>query len=414
MEKNKKIFVQIASYRDPELISTIKHCIERAKNPENLKFSIVWQHSSDDVWDTIDEFKNDERFTITDIDYKESRGACWARNLGQQSWKDEEFTLQIDSHMRFIENWDEEVIRIWESLDDVNAIITGYPPNYSPTQTENEWYKVPQICNVYRFNHKYIGSRPANMDNWQEKEKPPKGVYISAGFIFGPGEINKTVPYDPDFYFSGEECAMAVRYFTNGYNIYNSHRVIVYHFYQRLDHSKHWGDNQQWVQYDKIAHDKLDCLLKRNNNFELGIYGLGTKRTLEEYEIYSGIDFKKQIVHRDTEKGIEPPCSNSEIGWDNEIVDFNKRLKWDYNTIVKCDDVRFWAMIVMDQHDVAIHRDDLPYNEYKDIIDGLVTSKQFIFTYSKNRQIPTRLLIWPYSESTQWLQSISQNIQYED
>jgi hypothetical protein len=30
-----KIFVQIASYRDPELILTIKSCLENAKNPEN-------------------------------------------------------------------------------------------------------------------------------------------------------------------------------------------------------------------------------------------------------------------------------------------------------------------------------------------------------------------------------------------
>lgn len=413
MEKNRKIFVQIASYRDSELVHTIKHCIERAKNPENLKFSIVWQHSIEDVWDNLDEFKNDERFTISDIDYKDSKGACWARNLGQQSWVDEEFSLQIDSHMRFIQNWDEEVIKIWESLNDVNAIITGYPPNYTPTQEEKEWYKVPQICNVYRFNHKYLVSRPANMDGWENKTAPDKGVYISAGFIFGPGEINKTVQYDPNFYFSGEECAMAIRYFTNGYNIYNSHRVIVHHYYQRLDHTKHWDDSKEWVTYNKTSHDRLDALLGRNN-VDLGEYGLGSKRTLKDYEVYSGIDFTKQIVHRDTEKCIEPPCSNSDEGWDNEITDFNKKLKWDYDTITKCEDPRFWAMIVMDQHDVAIHRDDLPYGEFKDIIDGKVTIKQFTFTHSKNRQIPTKLLIWPYSESTGWLQSTSQNIQYEN
>ena len=91
----------------------------------------------------------------------------------------------------------------------------------------------------------------------------------------------------------------------------------------------------------------MDALLGRNN-VELGEYGLGSKRTLKDYEIYSGIDFTKQIVHRDTEKGVEPPCTNSEEGWDNEITDFNKKLKWNYETITKCDDVRFWAMIIMD------------------------------------------------------------------
>ncbi len=39
-----KIFVQIASYRDPELLPTIRDCIDKAKYPENLTFGICWQH----------------------------------------------------------------------------------------------------------------------------------------------------------------------------------------------------------------------------------------------------------------------------------------------------------------------------------------------------------------------------------
>ena len=46
---NRKIFIQIASYRDPQLIPTLKDCISKAKNPENLVFAIAWQHSKDDV-----------------------------------------------------------------------------------------------------------------------------------------------------------------------------------------------------------------------------------------------------------------------------------------------------------------------------------------------------------------------------
>jgi hypothetical protein len=168
--------------------------------------------------------------------------------------------------MRFIENWDETLINIWESLDDENAIITGYPPNFNTESPESTWYNVPQICNVYRFDHRYPLNRPANMDGWELKTKPPRGIHISAGFIFGPGEINQTVPYDPDFYFSGEETAMAVRYYTHGYNIYNSHRVIVYHFYQRLGNSKHWDDDKNWSTYNRVAHDRLDCLFGNKKN----------------------------------------------------------------------------------------------------------------------------------------------------
>ena len=105
---NGKIFIQIASYRDPQLIPTIKDCIKNAKKPEKLVFSIAWQHSDADKWDNLDEFKGDDRFKIVDIPYLESKGACWARNQLQQNYNNEEYTLQLDSHHRFIENWDEE------------------------------------------------------------------------------------------------------------------------------------------------------------------------------------------------------------------------------------------------------------------------------------------------------------------
>lgn len=403
MEKNKQIFVQIASYRDPQLLSTLNDCLLKAKYPENLIFSIAWQHSIEDEWDNLYQYKDDPRFKILDVDYRDSKGACWARYNTQKYWTNETYSLQIDSHTRFIQNWDEVLIEMWESLNDIDAIITGYPPHFTPGAPETDWYNVPQICNVYGFNHNYPLSRPMNMPNWQTKNLPVRGVHISAGFIFGPGEINVTVPYDPEFYFSGEETAMAIRYYTNGYNIYNSHKVIVYHYYQRIGNVKHWDDHKNWVDYNKVAHDRLDCLLGRNNKFELGIFGLGTKRTLEDYKNYAGIDFKYCVVHKETELGNEPPCSNSIEGWDNEKVLFNSTISWDYNQIEKVDNIRFWAMIILDQFGIAIHREDVIYNETnKDLFDGRVSERKFSFERSKNRQVPTQLLIWPYSNDLEW------------
>jgi predicted O-methyltransferase YrrM len=398
-----RIFVQIASYRDAELVPTIKHCLARAKYPERISFGVCRQH---DPEEEVDDILKQENVKIIDVPYYESKGACWARHNAQKLYSGQEYSLQIDSHHRFIVDWDEEIINIWKSLNDKKAIITGYPPNYNPNMEEKDWYKVPQICNVYRFEHAYVGARPANMPDWENKEKPVKGVFISAGFIFGPGEINVTVPYDPEFYFSGEECAMALRYFTNGYNIYNSHRVIVYHYYQRLECKKHWSDHTEWPEYHRIAHGRLDCLLGRNKDYDLSVYGLGAVRTIEDYKNYAGIDFVNRIVHKDTGDMIEPPCSNSKEGWDNEIVQFKEVLFWDNKKVAKCDDPRYWSFIIMDQDGVAIHREDVLYTQEKEILDGRVCYKLFTFDRSKNRQIPTNLLIWPYSESKGWLNNV--------
>ena len=48
------IFIQIASYRDRELIPTIKDAIEQAEFPELLSFGICWQYQTDNELIYID------------------------------------------------------------------------------------------------------------------------------------------------------------------------------------------------------------------------------------------------------------------------------------------------------------------------------------------------------------------------
>ena len=111
-----KIFVQIASYRDPQLVSTLKDMIANANRPKNLRFGIARQFNPEDKFDDLTEYKNDKRFRILDIPFEESKGVCWARNLTQQVYEGEEYTMQIDSHMRFAPNWDDEMIKMVKQL----------------------------------------------------------------------------------------------------------------------------------------------------------------------------------------------------------------------------------------------------------------------------------------------------------
>ena len=106
------IFVQIASYRDPQLLPTLKDMLDKSDYPENLRIGICWQHSDQDVLDNLDEFKDDPRFRIIDINYAESKGVCWARNSIQQLYQDEKYTLQLDSHHRFVKGLDTELINM--------------------------------------------------------------------------------------------------------------------------------------------------------------------------------------------------------------------------------------------------------------------------------------------------------------
>ena len=55
-KKNSKIFVQIASYRDPQLVPTIKKMLENAKNPKKLVIGVARQFSPDDKFDDLSEY----------------------------------------------------------------------------------------------------------------------------------------------------------------------------------------------------------------------------------------------------------------------------------------------------------------------------------------------------------------------
>ena len=54
---------------------------------------------------------------------------------------------------------------------------------------------------------------------------------ISAHYLFTYNQWVKDVPYDPELYFDGEEDTLALRSYTNGYDIYYPHDKISYHFY---------------------------------------------------------------------------------------------------------------------------------------------------------------------------------------
>ena len=58
--KKDTIFVQIASYRDPELNNTLEYLFKNAKYPDNLRVCIAWQHSDEDEWDNLDKWKKDK------------------------------------------------------------------------------------------------------------------------------------------------------------------------------------------------------------------------------------------------------------------------------------------------------------------------------------------------------------------
>ena len=148
---DESIFVQIASYRDPELVPTILDMFETATNPENLKICICWQH--DDV-ENLDVISGHPNIHIIDIPYQQSKGACWARNLIQRHYNGERYTLQLDSHHRFVQGWDSILKEMYSQCVDMGSkkpVITTYVPAFDPFEQKENYETTPWRIDFNKF-----------------------------------------------------------------------------------------------------------------------------------------------------------------------------------------------------------------------------------------------------------------------
>lgn len=319
-----KIFVQIAAYRDPELGNTIESLLQNAKYPENISIGICHQ-KGDDEWDNIDKYTGISSIRVITTPYQESKGACWARSITQSLFDNEDFTLQIDSHSRLEPEWDNKLLNLYDSLNDDMAVISAYPSMFTPGQTYEQFNKRIYMCHVYKMQNGFISARPKLLPT---TSSPPKASAIAAGFIFSKSTIINDIKYDPEFYFTGEEAALAVRFFTSGYNLYHPNINILYHYYTRAEQKKHWSDHTNHHEYTHKSYQRLRCLIGQSKSCDLGQYGLGSKRSLNEWTAYSGIDYINRKLHSDLIDGKLPPFINHPKLWvpQHQTIPLPKKL----------------------------------------------------------------------------------------
>ena len=411
---NGKIFIQIASYRDPQLIPTIKDCIKNAKKPEKLVFSIAWQHSSEDAWDNLDEFKDDKRFRIVDINYSESKGACWARNQLQQNYNGEEYTLQLDSHHRFVENWDEELILMYKQLvkkGHKKPLLTGYVSSFDPDNDPNGRTIQPWKMNFDRFIPEgAVFFLPATIDDYKERTEPIPARFYSAHFAFSTGKFVEEVPHDPEYYFHGEEISIAVRAYTHGYDLFHPHKVIVWHEYTRKGRKKQWDDDKQWVSKNVHCHSRNRKLFGMDGevkDVDFGIYDFGKERTLEDYERYAGLSFKKRAIQQYTLDNKLAP-NPSLFGEDFEksfLSIFKHCVDIGFDKVPETD-YEFWVVAFHDENDETLFRKDADINEINSMMndpDGYCKVWRDFQTTHK----PKYWVVWPFSISKGWCERIT-------
>ena len=419
--KAQTIFIQIASYRDPELEKTVKSIIENAKRPKNLRFGICRQYHPEDGFDKLEEYRDDDRFRILDVVYTDSKGACWARNQIQQLYEGEMYTMQIDSHMRFEKNWDEGFISMLKQLQDKGIpkpLLTSYVSSFDPDNDPAARIKDPWRMVFDRFIPEgAVFFLPETIPNWQELETPVPSRFYSAHFAFTLGEFSNEVQHNPEYYFHGEEISIAVRAFTWGYDLFHPHRPLVWHEYTRKGRTKQWDDDKEWGNKNSHSHltnRKLFGMDGETQEGHEGKYGFGPHRTLREYEEYAGLLFSKRAVQQDTlDKKYPPNKSISEFASEQEWIDsfasiFKHCIDIDYKSVPE-EDYEFWVVAFHDENDNTIYRKDADLTEIKRVMndpDGYGKVWREFQTTVK----PKYWVVWPFSTSKGWCERLTGNL----
>lgn len=452
MSKPDTIFVQIASYRDPQLIPTLHALIDNALHPENLHIGICWQHADDEGFDifanagfdpitTVDDagptghplfftgYKG-ATFTIIDVPHTASKGACWARWSIQQLYAEEKYTLQLDSHHRFVPHWDKLCIDMLESLryKSKKPLLTAYIPSFDPENDPAGRDRNPWQMNFDRFIPEgAVFFMPAAIDNHANLTEPMRARYYSAHFCFVDGSFATEVQHDPEYFFHGEEISIAARAFTHGYDLYHPHIIVAWHEYTRKNRTKVWDDHttgaksthgieKDWVERNNECHFRNRTLFSmdglKHESINWGKYGFGTERTLRDYEEYAGMDFALRGIQQVVLDKKEPvwPVGRS---WTPE--EWKASIVGSHDIHICVHTSRFdrtitdYEFCYVGAHDAngEIFRKDLTGAEFMSYLKEDWVNYRFIFNADRT---PTYYTLWPRSISKDWQAKVDVDI----
>ena len=295
------IFVQIPSYHDYEILNTIKNAITQSSGDHTINFGIHITYFNE-----IDfELPNIKNVKYSISKGPENIGIGMARFLAHEFYSGEDYYFQVDAHSRFDQNWDNQLINNildYQIIGIEKPLITNYPKNY--------WYEnnnvvlehsdlVTQIDFSYdkqKFIDSLIPSQTA-------VSNPINNIFsnsISGGSIFTVGDF--IIPNKKTMFW-GEEILIAASAYTNGFDLMVPHKPYMYHLY--FDHKKSENNKRRhvWTDFpdeygilDKISKDDVIDIF---NNKRIGPGMLGNKRSLNEYELFAGINFKDKIIKDD-------------------------------------------------------------------------------------------------------------------
>ncbi|KAJ8609417.1 hypothetical protein CTAYLR_009094 [Chrysophaeum taylorii] len=258
----------------------------------------------------------------------ETFGPVFGRYLGSLLWRDEEFYMQVDAHTTFARGWDDILISDYDLAPSKRPVFSHYPPSgpQKPAPGNYAWERQVGTCMCDAGFAEYSIVRVGAMNRYPIKETVPPNCgqpsetcrhvprfapFIGAGFVFANASFLVDVPFDPflPWIFMGEELDFSTRLWTSGWDIFCPPRNALAHAYLRPQKPKFWGALQRSI--GAGAHNSLQQFVLPRVKHKVGypealsvdqlklptlaahldLYGIGTRRSLQDYLALADLDF---------------------------------------------------------------------------------------------------------------------------
>lgn len=301
------IFIQIPSYRDFEINKTIASAINNASSHNYLHFGIHQCLLFDSEIIINKNYPNWIKIDSIDSIAPENIGVLKSRYIANEFYDGEEYYFQIDAHTRFEKEWDIKAIQMMNDFINFGInkpLMTSYPSSYwylddGVTETNSGYYptKILFIQKLNQFKETLIPNNTAYPTN-----KYCGYTYsVSAGCIFTFGSFAQIKP-NQKIAFWGEESLVAARAFTHGFDLVTPPDHLISHLYAENKPFKKMRRHHVWNDFPKIWNE-IDAISKAEyrsifTDRRVSDDALGSIRTLEEYEQFSGLDFKTGQINQ--------------------------------------------------------------------------------------------------------------------
>lgn len=312
------IFVVIAAYRDRGCKGTLDALFDMAANKGCVFVGLADQRDLKNDPPCYDENRCSGlgclpvgQVQVTALDVKNAKGPVFGRYVAAQMYRGESYVMALDSHSRFVHHWDLVALRLHAALPSKKAVLTHYPEAWYPP--EEGAVQLPlsgrrttsYLCKATFVRETGIFKMEAMMTfvNPSSRLQP----WAAAGFLFGPAAWLKEVPFDPflDYLFDGEEMLLTLRLWTSGWDLYSPAENIAFHHYRRKAPNV-FADTPvaQWEKAQRISITRLRFIIGLQVTEKMRIlprvqqnltqYGLGSARTMAEYEEFSGLNIQRR------------------------------------------------------------------------------------------------------------------------